>query len=73
MEKHQAGRVRDRLSLTLPAQLLIYTPIEDWRNDEVWIYLNQWQNLGETVTKTYSPCIGVLQQITDAPRNRLQL
>lgn len=45
MEKHQAGRVRDRLSpnASLPNSL-IYTPIEDWRNDEVWIYLNQWQN-----------------------------
>jgi DNA sulfur modification protein DndC len=23
---------------------LIYSPIEDWRNDEVWIYLNQYPN-----------------------------
>jgi len=45
MEKHQAGRVRDRLSpnASLPNSL-IYSPIEDWRTDEVWIYLNQWQN-----------------------------
>ena len=45
MKKYQAGRVRDRLSpnASLPNSL-IYTPIEDWRNDEVWIYLNQWQN-----------------------------
>ncbi len=45
MEKHQAGRVRARLSpnASLPNSL-IYSPIEDWRNDEVWIYLNQWQN-----------------------------
>ncbi len=45
MQKHQIGRVRDRLSpnASLPNSL-IYTPIEDWRNDEVWIYLNQWQN-----------------------------
>ena len=45
MKKHQAGRVRDRLSpnASLPNSL-IYTPIEDWRNDEVWIYLNQWEN-----------------------------
>lgn len=45
MEKHQKGRVRDRLSpnASLPNSL-IYTPIEDWRNDEVWIYLNQWPN-----------------------------
>lgn len=45
MLKHQAGRIRDRLSpnASLPNSL-IYTPIEDWRTDEVWIYLNQWQN-----------------------------
>lgn len=45
MEKHQAGRVRDHLSpnASLPNSL-IYSPIEDWRNDEVWIYLNQWDN-----------------------------
>lgn len=45
MQKHQAGRVRDRLSpnASLPNSL-IYTPIEDWRNDEVWIYLQQWKN-----------------------------
>ncbi|GAB4179095.1 MAG: DNA phosphorothioation system sulfurtransferase DndC [Coleofasciculaceae cyanobacterium] len=45
MNKHEAGRVRDRLSpnARLPNSL-IYSPIEDWRNDEVWIYLNQWQN-----------------------------
>ncbi|MBD1838182.1 DNA phosphorothioation system sulfurtransferase DndC [Coleofasciculus sp. FACHB-64] len=45
MTKHEAGRVRDRLSpnARLPNSL-IYSPIEDWRNDEVWIYLNQWEN-----------------------------
>jgi len=45
MSKHEAGRVRDRLSpnARLPNSL-IYSPIEDWRNDEVWIYLNQWLN-----------------------------
>lgn len=45
MNKHEAGRLRDRLSpnARLPNSL-IYSPIEDWRNDEVWIYLNQWQN-----------------------------
>ncbi|HEY9854053.1 MAG TPA: DNA phosphorothioation system sulfurtransferase DndC [Leptolyngbyaceae cyanobacterium] len=45
MLKHEAGRVRDRLSpnARLPNSL-IYSPIEDWRNDEVWIYLNQWKN-----------------------------
>lgn len=45
MKKHQANRVREHLTpnSSLPNSL-IYTPIEDWRNDEVWIYLNQWQN-----------------------------
>ncbi len=45
MEKHQKKRVRDRLSpnASLPNSL-IYTPIEDWRTDEVWLYLMQWQN-----------------------------
>ena len=45
MAKYQEGRIRNRLSpnKNLPNSL-IYTPIEDWRNDEVWIYLNQWQN-----------------------------
>jgi DNA sulfur modification protein DndC len=45
MLKHEVGRLRDRLSPNgrLPNSL-IYSPIEDWRNDEVWIYLNQWQN-----------------------------
>jgi len=45
MEKHEEGRVRDRLSpRSSLINSLVYTPIEDWRNDEVWIYLNQWQN-----------------------------
>ncbi|MBD1945602.1 DNA phosphorothioation system sulfurtransferase DndC [Coleofasciculus sp. FACHB-712] len=56
MEKHEVGRVSDRLnhnssslksllyhSPSLPNSL-IYSPIQDWRTDEVWIYLNQWQN-----------------------------
>lgn len=45
MAKHETGRLRDRLSpyAGLPNSL-VYTPIEDWRNDEVWIYINQWEN-----------------------------
>ncbi|MFZ4683630.1 MAG: DNA phosphorothioation system sulfurtransferase DndC [Terrimicrobiaceae bacterium] len=45
MLKHQQGRVRDRLSpnASLPNSL-IYSPIEDWRNDEVWLYLTQYEN-----------------------------
>lgn len=45
MEKHAKGRFRDRLNLNshLPNSY-IYTPIEDWRTDEVWLYLMQWKN-----------------------------
>ncbi|MCY7385632.1 MAG: DNA phosphorothioation system sulfurtransferase DndC, partial [Microcoleus sp. CAN_BIN18] len=56
MEKHEIGRMSDRLndssnsiksllyqSPSLPNSL-IYSPIEDWRTDEVWIFVNQWPN-----------------------------
>ncbi|MBD2179704.1 DNA phosphorothioation system sulfurtransferase DndC [Aerosakkonema funiforme] len=45
MKKMEAKRVRDRLSpnMNLPNSL-VYSPIEDWRDDEVWLYLMQWQN-----------------------------
>jgi len=45
MAKHREWRVRDRLNAN-PSRpnSLIYNPIEDWRTDEVWIYLNQWKN-----------------------------
>lgn len=45
MAKHAQGRIRDRLSpnASLPNSL-IYTPIEDWNNDQVWLYLMQWEN-----------------------------
>jgi DNA sulfur modification protein DndC len=56
MEKHEIGRMSEHLndssssiksllyqSPSLPNSL-IYSPIEDWRTDEVWIYLNQWAN-----------------------------
>ncbi|HEY9676037.1 MAG TPA: DNA phosphorothioation system sulfurtransferase DndC [Waterburya sp.] len=45
MAKHAQGRLRDRLSpnASLPNSL-IYTPIEDWTNDQVWLYLMQWEN-----------------------------
>jgi DNA sulfur modification protein DndC len=45
MEKHQIGRVRERLSpnASLPNSL-IYTPIEDWSNNDVWMYLTQCEN-----------------------------
>ena len=45
MKKHERKRVRDRLSpnASLPNSL-IYTPIEDWTTNEVWMYLMQWEN-----------------------------
>lgn len=45
MERHEKGRVRDRLSpnSSLPGSL-VYSPIEDWTNDDVWFYLMQVQN-----------------------------
>ncbi len=52
MAKHRSRRISEsvayrRYRLSPNASLpnsLIYTPIEDWHNDEVWIYLQQWQN-----------------------------
>lgn len=45
MSKREVGRVRERLS-PHPSLVnsLLYTPIEDWRTDEVWLYLMQWDN-----------------------------
>jgi len=45
MTKHEKGRVRDRLSPNagLPGTL-VYTPIEDWTNDDVWMFLVQVKN-----------------------------
>lgn len=45
MAKNAKGRFRERLNINsrLPNSY-IYTPIEDWRTDEVWLYLMQWEN-----------------------------
>jgi DNA sulfur modification protein DndC len=45
MKQLEAKRVRAHLSpnINLPNSL-VYSPIEDWRNDEVWLYLMQWEN-----------------------------
>ena len=45
MRKHEKGRERDRLSPNskLPGSL-VYSPIEDWTNDDVWFYLMQTRN-----------------------------
>ncbi len=52
MRKWEDRRVRDRLSpnMNLPNSL-VYSPIEDWRNDEVWMYLMQWENPWEYSNK----------------------
>jgi len=45
MKKHEARRVRERLSpnASLPGSL-VYSPIEDWTNDDVWFFLMQSSN-----------------------------
>lgn len=45
MAKHEKRRVRERLSPNsrLP-NCQIYTPIEDWVNDDVWVFLMQFAN-----------------------------
>lgn len=45
MAKHDAKKVRDRLTpnSNLPNSL-VYTPIEDWTNDDVWLFLMQVKN-----------------------------
>jgi DNA sulfur modification protein DndC len=45
MKRHEVGRFRDRLSphANFPNSF-VYTPIEDWTTNEVWIYLMQWDN-----------------------------
>jgi DNA sulfur modification protein DndC len=45
MASAETGRVRDRLSpnASLPNSL-VYSPIEDWTNDDVWMFLNQVDN-----------------------------
>ena len=45
MERYEAKRVRDRLSPNgnLPNSY-VYTPVEDWTNDDVWMFLMQTKN-----------------------------
>jgi len=45
MAEHQKWRVFSHLNYN-PSRpnSLIYTPLEEWRTDEVWLYLMQWQN-----------------------------
>jgi len=45
MEKLETGRVREHLSpnASQPGSL-VYSPIEDWSNDDVWMFVLQYQN-----------------------------
>lgn len=45
MDRYAARRVRERLSpnASLPNSL-VYTPVEDWNNDDVWLFLMQVKN-----------------------------
>ena len=45
MRQHEKGRTRDRLSpnSSLPGSL-VYTPVEDWTNDDIWFFLMQEKN-----------------------------
>lgn len=45
MERNTKFRARDRLSPSATlAGCLIYTPVETWTNDDIWIYLNRSKN-----------------------------
>lgn len=45
LEKNTRYRIRDRVSpsATLPG-CMIYTPVEDWTNDDIWFFLNNCKN-----------------------------
>ena len=45
MNKWEKNKVRDRLvpNMYLPNSL-VYSPVEDWSTNEVWMYLMQWNN-----------------------------
>ena len=45
MAKHEKRRIRDKLSPNGNLQnTLVYTPIENWNNDDVWMFLMQIKN-----------------------------
>jgi len=52
MERHEKGRKRDKLSPHGSIDnCLVYTPIENWTNDDVWTFLTRTENpwgLGKT-------------------------
>ena len=58
MEKHEAKRVRDRLSPNSRlTNCMVYTPIETWSNDDVWKFLmqssNPWGNSNKDLLSMY--------------------
>ena len=45
MQEWEKDRLRDRLSPnTYLPNSLVYSPVEDWTTNEVWMYLMQWDN-----------------------------
>jgi len=59
MKRHGKNSVRARLTPNAGLQnSLIYTPIEDWSNDDVWMYLmqvkNPWGNNNKDLLTMYS-------------------
>lgn len=45
MNRHEAKRVRERLSPNSRlTNCMVYTPVEDWQNDDVWQFLMQTEN-----------------------------
>ena len=45
MQRHHKGRYKDRLSPNASlSNSIIYTPIEDWSNDDVWMFLLERSN-----------------------------
>lgn len=52
MEKNRRYRIRDNLSPSATlAGCLIYSPVENWSNDDIWLYLNQVKNPWGTTNK----------------------
>ncbi|MDD4871355.1 MAG: DNA phosphorothioation system sulfurtransferase DndC [Kiritimatiellae bacterium] len=59
MVRHEKHRVRDRLSPNASlVGTLVYTPIEDWSNDDVWMFLmqidNPWKHSNKDLLTMYA-------------------
>ena len=45
MERHEEGRLRDKISPNASlANSFIYSPVENWSNDDVWMFLLETEN-----------------------------